>query len=67
MNDSKFLGVCVVIAAIIIGGSIIYQARTRPEPMQFGRYQFQAFPTAGSVMIWEMDTATGEVKTTNAK
>jgi hypothetical protein len=59
MNDSKFVGVCIIIAALLIGGSIIYERLAKPE--QIGRYQFQASTPPG--IIWILDTTTGETKT----
>jgi hypothetical protein len=61
MNDSKFLGLCILIAALIIGGSLVYQSHVRAEPPLVGRYQFMK--SDAPAVMWIMDTTTGEVKT----
>ena len=57
MSDLKFLGVCLVIAAVVLGVAIAYPGRDGPV----GRYQFQ--PPNPPGIIWVIDTTTGEVKT----
>jgi len=48
MSDQKFLGVCVVAAAIILGAAICYHAQAQ-------RYQMVATPN-----IYVQDTMTGD-------
>ena len=57
MSDLKFLGVCLVIAGVVLGVAIVYHGRGDPV----GRYQFQ--PSNPPGIIWVIDTTTGEVKT----
>ena len=59
MSDQKFLGLCLVVAALILGAAIVYHAH-RPGS-SVGRYQFQ--PSTPPGVIWVIDTTTGEVKT----
>ena len=60
MSDLKFLGVCLVLAAIVVGVAIVYHGRGGlAAPV--GRYQFQSSNPPG--IIWVIDTTTGEVKT----
>jgi hypothetical protein len=63
MSGDRFLGVCILVASIILGGSIAFHATaTAPadqtEP-QVGRYQFQ--PSNPPGVIWVIDTTTGKV------
>jgi hypothetical protein len=64
MSDSKFSGICMLLAAVILGGAIIYHARTTAhqteEKPQIGRYQFH--PSTPPGVLWILDTTTGEVK-----
>jgi len=55
MNHPRFLGVCILLAAALVSGAILYHARTQ------GRYQFH--PSSPPGVIWVIDTTTGEVKT----
>jgi hypothetical protein len=54
MDNQKFLGICLVVAAVIIAGAIyLHDSRSR--------YQFQ--PSNPPGVIYVFDTWTGEVKT----
>ena len=57
VSDLKFLGVCLVIAGVVLGVAIVYHGRGGPV----GRYQLQ--PSNAPGIIWVIDTTTGEVKT----
>jgi hypothetical protein len=57
MSDSKFLGVCILAAAVIVSAAILYSGNAQ----QNGRYQFH--PSSPPGVIWVMDTVTGEIKT----
>ncbi len=67
-NDSKFLGICILVAAFILSGAIVMHGNSsnvtdsssRPEE-SVGRYQFH--PSNPPGIIWILDTTTGEVKT----
>ena len=70
MNDSKFLGICIVVSAVILAAAILWHAHRPPMIMQpgknqavsqIGRYQFQ--PSNPPGVIWILDTTTGKVKT----
>ena len=70
MNDSKYLGICIVISSLILAVAIVFHARSCPaiaqsEPpvseSQIGRYQFQ--PSNPPGVIWIIDTTTGKVTT----
>lgn len=54
MDNQKFLGICLVVAAVIISGAIyLHDSRSR--------YQFQPSNPPGVIFVF--DTWTGEVKT----
>ena len=53
MDSQKFLGVCIVIAAVIIAGAVYIHGRG-------SRYQFQPSNPPGIIYIF--DTWTGEVR-----
>lgn len=57
MSDIKFLGCCVVVAALLVASAIVCAAPRRAS----GRYQFHVSTPPG--VIWTMDTATGEITT----
>jgi hypothetical protein len=56
MQNSKFVGVCMLLSSPIVSAAIVYHARVN------GRYQFQA-DSFGNVRI--MDTTTGYIKSAN--
>jgi hypothetical protein len=56
MSHARFLGACILVAAVLVSGAIVYHARS-----QVGRYQFH--PSSPPGVIWIIDTTTGEVKT----
>jgi hypothetical protein len=56
MDSKKFLGICILLAAIVLAGAIVWHAKATS---QIGRYQFQAH---SSGLIWIIDTTTGEIK-----
>jgi len=61
MTNVKFLGICIVLAAVIISAGLIYHAqKTTNVSSEIGRYQFQ--PSNPPGVIWTIDTVTGEVK-----
>jgi len=55
-----FVGVCLLISAVVLGWAIVYHGRGSPAA-PVGRYQFQ--PSNPPGVIWVIDTTTGEVKT----
>jgi hypothetical protein len=59
MAGDKFLGACVIIASVVLGGAIVYHASAAPAASQVGRYQFQ--PSNPPGVIWVIDTTTGKV------
>ena len=61
MTNRKFLGICIVLAAAMISGSLIYHAQKTNVASEIGRYQFQ--PSNPPGVIWTIDTVTGQVKT----
>lgn len=78
MNNSKFLGVSIVIAAVIVASALCYHAAKtnhrgreeggNPSPRTkgvegIGRYQFQ--PSNPPGVIWVIDTVTGKVTSQN--
>ena len=58
MDNSKFHGLCTVVAAIIVAVALIYHARTTG-----GRYQFHPSNLDPSVQglqeVWKFDTLKG--------
>jgi hypothetical protein len=65
MRESWFGGICTLLAAIVIGGAVIYHGygRTTVHESQIGRYQFH--PSTPPGVLWILDTTTGEVKSKN--
>jgi hypothetical protein len=60
MAGDRFLGVCIVIASVVVGGAIAYHARAATTAAsEVGRYQFQ--PSNPPGVIWVIDTTTGKV------
>jgi hypothetical protein len=62
MQNSKFLGVCVLISSLIVAAAIVYHAKPATT---IGRYQFHPHQTPG--VFWVLDTTTGEVLTKNPR
>jgi hypothetical protein len=58
MQDSKFVGVCLLLSSLILSAAIVYHAKASTAN---GRYQFQASSPPG--VIWILDTTTGQFKT----
>jgi hypothetical protein len=56
MDNLKFLGICILLASVILSAAIVWHGKSG-----VGRYQFQASTPPG--VIWKLDTATGEVTT----
>jgi hypothetical protein len=56
MQNSKFVGVCVLISSLIVSVAIVYHAKAS------GRYQIHVPPSSPPSVIWVVDTTTGEVK-----
>lgn len=50
MDSSRFLGICIVIAAVIVSAAVFYHERV-------GRYQFVS--SADGTRTWLVDTTTG--------
>jgi hypothetical protein len=63
MQNSKFVGVCLLISSLILSAAIVYHAKASIQITLTanGRYQFQSSNPPG--VIWVIDTTTGEVKT----
>ena len=55
MDGKKFLGVCILLAAVILAGAIVWHARATSR---IGRYQ--AILHQDPPVIWIVDTVTGE-------
>ena len=60
MQNSKFVGVCLVLSSFILSAAILLHARAAVPPNANGRYQFH--PSTPPGVIWVIDTTTGEVK-----
>ncbi|NLE36617.1 MAG: hypothetical protein GX621_01170 [Pirellulaceae bacterium] len=60
MQNSKFLGVCLLISSLILSVAIVYHGKASSD---VGRYQFHASNPPG--VIWVIDTTTGKVKSQN--
>jgi hypothetical protein len=60
MQDSKFVGVCLLISSLIMSAAIVYHANSSRA---IGRYQFRYFHNPN--IIWVIDTTTGEVNSKN--
>lgn len=61
MENAKFLGTRMVIAAAIVAVALVYHAHNTSA---IGRYQFH--PSNPPGMIWTIDTVTGDAKARNA-
>ncbi len=70
--DSKFLGVCILISAVLLSSAIVFHGNATSNtvdssppvalsPNPVGRYQFHPSDPPG--VIWILDTTTGEIKT----
>jgi hypothetical protein len=63
MQNSKFVGACLLISSLILSVAIVYHAKaSTPTSNDIGRYQFHASNPPG--VIWVIDTTTGKVKVT---
>jgi hypothetical protein len=63
MENSKFLGICLLISSVILSIAIVFRSKSGappPPPPQIGRYQFHTSTPPG--VIWVIDTITGDVK-----
>ena len=61
MQNSKFVGACLLISSLILSVAIVYHAiASTPTSSDIGRYQFQASNPPG--VLWVIDTTTGETK-----
>jgi hypothetical protein len=61
VNDSRILGVCILLASVILSAAVVWHAHqtvAHPGP-EIGRYQFQ--PSTPPGVIWVIDTTTGNV------
>ncbi len=60
MDGKKFLGVCILLAAIILAVAVVWHAKaTAKATSQVGRYQFLMHEDPA--VMWIIDTTTGEV------
>jgi len=57
MEGRKFLGMCIVLAALILAGAIVWHARTASR---IGRYQMVLLQDPA--VIWVIGTTTGEIR-----
>ena len=61
MQNSKFVGVCLLLASLILSAAIVYHAKASTATSTgIGRYQFH--PSTPPGVIWILDTTTGQVK-----
>lgn len=58
MDNRKFLGVCVLLASLILGFAIIWHALTLS---QIGRYQLINESSEQTIYFHVIDTTTGEI------
>lgn len=56
MQNSRFVGVCVLISSLVVAAAIVYHAKVATT---IGRYQFH--PDHTGTLFWILDTTTGEV------
>lgn len=63
MDSSRFLGICIVVAACIVAGALCHHGTRTEEESGIGRYQFQ--PSNPPGVIWTIDTVTGKVTPRN--
>jgi hypothetical protein len=61
VNDSRILGVCILLASVILSAAVLWDAQLTAEHAgpEIGRYQFQ--PSTSPGVIWVVDTTTGNV------
>jgi hypothetical protein len=61
MQNSKFVGVCLLLSSLALSAAIVYHARATPAvPVNAaGRYQFHPSTPFGE--IWILDTTTGQI------
>ena len=57
MNNSKFLGVCILISAVIVSMGLIYHAQKTSS--KIGRYQ--PMVSQDMAALYKMDTETGRI------
>ncbi len=55
MQNSKFVGVCLLLSSLILSAAIVYHAKA---PTANGRYQFQ--PSNPPGVIWFIYKTTGQ-------
>lgn len=64
MLRQKFIGICVLVSAVLLSSAIAYHAKLTSPPIPqkdpVGRYQFH--PSTPPGVIWVIDTTTGESK-----
>ena len=62
MNDSRILGVCILLASVILSAAILFHAYLAAPHAgsDIGRYQFQ--PSTPPGVRWVIDTTTGDIK-----
>lgn len=63
MQNSKFVGVCLLISSLILSAAIAYHAKVSTANGTIGRYQFHPSSPPGVILV--IDTTTGQVKTSN--
>jgi hypothetical protein len=59
MSDLKFLGVCIVLAAVVVAASIVYRPQPQPHPTELGRYQMGVVTDSNDLYVF--DTTTGKM------
>jgi hypothetical protein len=55
MVNVKFLGICIVLAAVMVSGALVYHANVTSK---IGRYQMLHSP--GKIWIYDTETANTE-------
>jgi hypothetical protein len=76
MNSNKFLGICILLSSMVLGGAILYHANVTKTaksnidstvPLSnnsqpgIGRFQFH--PSNPPGVLWKIDTVTGKITT----
>jgi len=60
MQNSKFVGVCLLLSSLILSAAIVDHAKAATADGAIGCYQFH--PSNPPGVIWVMDTTTGQIK-----
>ncbi|MGE5191180.1 MAG: hypothetical protein ACM3U2_01680, partial [Deltaproteobacteria bacterium] len=59
MQSSKFLGVSILISAVVLSTAVVVHGKLAAPASAIGRYQFH--PSTPPGVLWVIDTTTGEV------